>query len=1232
MTDTPSTFGAGRYLLSQKIGHGGVGSVYLATQEPLGRRVALKLLHPELATDAATRRRFVREARAVASLAHPNIATVFDFGVEEDGTLYLAMEYIQGRTLTQAMREGLTPRHLLALLDPVLSALAHAHAQGVIHRDLKPDNILISAPLGGDRLPSPEELAQSPQLVKLVDFGIATIRGLDSAQAVEHTDQGRVVGTPLYMSPEQVRGERALTPASDLYSLGVILFEGLTGQHPFVEGDPEEGAMDIMIRHATAPPPSLMPPEGVFVPEGLRAVVARLLKKKQGERFSAAAQLRAALAEQRELLRRRAQVQQSSAALPIAPRPARLASSAQLNGSRFPYLSSPDVEARQGRQVRAEIPLVARAEERAALQAAVARCLVEERGQVILLEGEAGVGKTRLANWLKEKVAEAGQMRVAVGVFLREGGGGMSGLREIMEHLLAARGLDREALRERAAEALGWDSHQSQDLEALLAFLRPQREQAHTASVQPGALTALLLRTLEALSRSRPLLLLLDDIQWAGPELPEFLEYLAVEFRYRASRLMVVCTARREELGMAPALARGLRRLSRYEGETALRLALERLDDDASQELLDLLLPVESSLREELAHRAGGNPLHLVQLVQYLYQREALIWDEQEQRFSRAPQAEDLQQVPPSLTDLLLLRLEQIEKLYEGQGRLVALLERAAVLGERFAFEVLERMVEQEGNAPLADFLERGVDILLEEALLAEVKGRSEDVLRFHHGMTREAILQTMEGSRRRKRLHKLAGRALESLAPRVDAVAVDLAHHALQAGEGERAVEFLHRAGRAAEASNNPREAIAHYARCARLVAQVRSPQDDLRLTMARRIANLLEGFGAFAAAEQVCAAVLRTALFVSPHPEPLLLELEEAEHVEPLTMPQRQLLLETLRRSPQRKALSASAREDVTRATLGMGRQARFQGHQQMAEQILREGLALAQEAQQSDWITFAWIQLGWCAWDRADYDTAELLGGKALDAAQQSSDDYNRADALHLLADVARLQGDPGTSAELMTRAREAFQILGDRRRVAACLRDLAQLARARQDLEHAARLFTDARREFEALGDRHAVAMCLNGLGEVARFLGRLEVAQGCYQKAFETLHSLGARADAAIALTNLGQTALMAHNLELAQSYLRRAQTFAASRQHPYLTLGLHLNTALLRARQGHWPQAREHIAAGLEQSDQHQISDPDYARPLEELADLLEAEQGDVALARELRQRAARMWSALGKT
>jgi serine/threonine-protein kinase len=249
----------GRYRIIRKLGSGGMANVYLAEDEDLGRRVAIKILNDRYANDDLFIERFRREAKSAAALSHPNIVSVYDRG-EAEGTYYIAMEVIEGRSLKELiMTRGPLPiAQALAHTHEILEALRFAHRHGIIHRDIKPHNILI-----GERL-------------KVTDFGIAR------AGASQMTEAGSIMGTAQYLSPEQARGA-PVTASSDLYSVGIVLYEMLTGKVPFT-GD---SAIEIAMKHLNeAPkPPSKIRPE---IPEELDQVVLRALAKNPEDRYQSA--------------------------------------------------------------------------------------------------------------------------------------------------------------------------------------------------------------------------------------------------------------------------------------------------------------------------------------------------------------------------------------------------------------------------------------------------------------------------------------------------------------------------------------------------------------------------------------------------------------------------------------------------------------------------------------------------------------------------------------------------------------------------------------------------------------------------------------------------------------------------------------------------------------------------------------------------------------------------------
>jgi len=269
-----------QFRLESLLGRGGMGEVYLAEQLELGRRVVLKLLlNSQQWSSPELEERFRREARVLAQLNHPNIVQLYSFGRSDDGISYLAMEYIEGRTLTTMINErGALPELLvLSMLDQICSALVEAHRHGIVHRDLKPDNVMTMERYG------------QPAFVKVLDFGIAK---LIHTQDPRLTRSGAILGTPQYIAPEQLR-EQPVDERTDIYALGLIGYELLTGEVPFA-GD---NTMDLMMRvlNDEAIPPSRKP-HGAHVSAATEALIVRCLAKEREQRFQTSLELREALA------------------------------------------------------------------------------------------------------------------------------------------------------------------------------------------------------------------------------------------------------------------------------------------------------------------------------------------------------------------------------------------------------------------------------------------------------------------------------------------------------------------------------------------------------------------------------------------------------------------------------------------------------------------------------------------------------------------------------------------------------------------------------------------------------------------------------------------------------------------------------------------------------------------------------------------------------------------------
>lgn len=270
-TDALIGINVGNYVVRKRVGVGGMGSVYLAEHPVIGKKVAVKVLHTEYASNKDLVQRFFNEAKAVTEIQHPNIVDVIDYGfVPNERTggerVYFVMEYLEGKTLSQMLqaKKRLDENEARMIALQIADALRASHQKGIIHRDLKPDNIVVRKRPNGR------------MTVKILDFGIAKLVGDDRT---EQTQQGVVMGTPSYMSPEQCEGQGDIDHRSDVYSLGVVLFKMVTGKVPFSG----QRYSDVLVQHLTKPPPK--PSSFVRISSHVEVLILKMLQKRKSRRL-----------------------------------------------------------------------------------------------------------------------------------------------------------------------------------------------------------------------------------------------------------------------------------------------------------------------------------------------------------------------------------------------------------------------------------------------------------------------------------------------------------------------------------------------------------------------------------------------------------------------------------------------------------------------------------------------------------------------------------------------------------------------------------------------------------------------------------------------------------------------------------------------------------------------------------------------------------------------------------
>jgi predicted ATPase len=599
------------------LGKGGMGVVYKARQKSLDRLVALKFLPAECARDPVWLERFRREALTASALNHPHICTIYDLG-ECAGRPFLSMELIEGRTLADLVGERPAVEEVARLIAQAARALAAAHAAGVVHRDVKPENLMVR----GDGI------------IKVLDFGLAR-RLPDSVTRPagdRSTDPGTLVGTLLYMSPEQARAEPVGT-ASDIFSLGVVLYELITGRHPF-PGESEVGVLYALAVREPVPPSRLNPE----VPAPLEALLQQMLAKDP---------------------RRRPTAPEVDAAL------------TQLRGK---WVGRPG----QALQRPGKGPTVGRRDERAALQAGF-DLAAAGHGLMLCVTGEPGLGKTRLVEDFLDELAAGQPCSIARGRCSER----LAGTEAFLPFLEALDGLLRG--RESAAPVMKLlaPTWYVQLVPSGLDDPTPQPGLEEAKGASQERLKRELGVFLQEVARLRPLVLVLDDVHWADPSSVDLLAYLGG--RCAGLPWLLVLTYRPSDLALSrhPFAAVKLD----LQGRGVCReIALPFLTRADLDRYLALTFPAHQFPEEfaDLIHaKTEGNPLFMVDLLRYLRDR-GIVRPQGEQVWVLAQPVPDLhRELPESVRCMIERKIAQLD---EADRRLVT---AASVQGPEFDSAVL---------------------------------------------------------------------------------------------------------------------------------------------------------------------------------------------------------------------------------------------------------------------------------------------------------------------------------------------------------------------------------------------------------------------------------------------------------------------------------------------------------------------------------------------------------------
>ncbi|MEW6730108.1 MAG: protein kinase [Acidobacteriota bacterium] len=792
-----------KYRLEARLGSGGMSVVYLATRLSIGDLAAIKILNRNLIADEQGYRRFEQEARLAASVKHPNVVAVYDFGTTEQRTAYLVMEYLEGPTLSRELRRygGLSLERALEIFQPVCAAVHAAHKEGLIHRDLKPNNIIL------------QQLKRGDEYIKVVDFGIAKLIG-DSRRLSQRLSGGTVFGTLGYMPLEQLTGSQ-LDPRADIYGLAVTLYQMLAARLPYSGRTVVELYKQMTEGNGPRPLREFRPD----IPSEVEQAILRSLSSDRNKRPSTAMELfNAVRLAVRAIGRNRARANLKVASAgqgepfeqTVPYRNQELGAPLIQNSNSFNQqtgepsepsntivnslvllptivINKPNFECFAGRE--AELLLLEQHYERAA----------EGRALPIIIVGEPGIGKSQLLaeyrNWAQSQGAIS-----LTGRFFDYGGDQREPYHTFLDMLVSTLSSSERLY----TDDLSAKNPPSGSRAELLDIILNRNSNEPTVMDADRAPIIEKWRIFEAITEAfkqlvgdSPAVLIFEDLQWADDLSLELLGYIMRNSV--GARLQLIASAREEEAETAGNILREwLIEQSRYRSYELIKLQpFTKIQVKSLLETIFSPIQIDQSALDRLHSETQGNPYFLCEVLRLLIEMGNLRFEEPSWRLSAIDELE----LPASIINLVSLKLRRFS------ASELDVFVQAAVIGDEFCFETLRVMTGLE-ETELETILNKGVV----GWILKEQPHSTTDDFRFYHTTIRRVLYNSI-AKRHRKKLHARAAAALESVYRlHLDRIAGTLAYHHFLAMNWPSALELGLTAGEASRARQALQPAAKFY------------------------------------------------------------------------------------------------------------------------------------------------------------------------------------------------------------------------------------------------------------------------------------------------------------------------------------------------------------------------------------------------------------------------------------
>lgn len=756
---------ADRYTIIQRVSLGGFGAVYKALQDNLGRDIALKVLLPDVVSNNNDYvEQFRQEALLTSQLRHPNTITIFDYGQTETGLLFLVMEWLDGKTLTEVLKEegALSYDRCLHISNQILKSLSEAHERGMVHRDLKPSNLMLCVQYG------------EPDFVKVLDFGLVknlseetlSIRG-KAVDAPKFTQKRRAPGTPHYMAPEQAMG-KGTTTSADIYAFGLILHEMLTGKRA-VDGTDK---MEVLLKQVRQPVPPL-PDE--LKDTFLGKVVARCVEKDPLKRPQNAS----ALLRDYQLNEETRGIEINNADFEAA--------------ARWKSLAEPNKMASEVSSSFKDI-FVGRAAELDEFRNIVQKDMNENSGMALIMTGQTGIGKTTLLNKFCDIFLEMTKGLRVNASFLPQSYLSYSSIRHALKVFLGVRSDDASDAQLEIKTALAKYGIQDGYLVTFMThFIVGKFGQAGDERDQAELRIE---EFFELLTNMTPVMFTVENIHWADIDSLNLLWKLALSAVSKHRPFFLVGTYRSQALADNRELQMLLERLNRLDHVQYREMKLAWLNKKDCAAIIENSVKMQRPMANQCMQLSRGNPLFLNLVLRYILD---------EKNTSDTDDAQKLV-IPNSIEKISLKRIEQTVRKY-NQPEYREILRHAALMGETFSISTVEALLRRDGMYNLLDYTSRALEVWRREGILRR-QWDAEMAFEFVHPHIVDFFVTDSTPE-----LHLNVARTKETLSAGDVLIPLeDIAKHFKLGGDKKNALRYLEFAAKSALQNSNLPKARKHF------------------------------------------------------------------------------------------------------------------------------------------------------------------------------------------------------------------------------------------------------------------------------------------------------------------------------------------------------------------------------------------------------------------------------------